>query len=356
MLTGSLAYLRRPIVANVEPGMNVLVLTDTAHDERVWQAVMSIVADCGAEPTIALFDPRPADYYNPPKTVCKAMLESDVNVLLATTGMLHCEAASEAMAKGVPSLCMDGGMTLEMFQTGAVTADYSEIARLKFQVASLVFGAAAKSVRVTSAFGTDLTYSVEDRVYVPPEPRGNRDPLRAYRRAEEGRKTSLFACVYPTGEFNIPPVEGSANGVAVIDLTMHRFGRLASPIVLEVRDGRITRITGGAEASELETYLARYGDDNAYCFPTEASIGLNPVARVTGNQREDKNIFGSIHFGLGTNIDVGGTLRSKIHMDGIVLKPTVYVDGKERIRDGKFLVDLGLRQPPAPAAATEARR
>jgi 2,5-dihydroxypyridine 5,6-dioxygenase len=340
MLTGPLTYLRKPIVANVEPGMNVLVLTDTAHDPRVWQAVMSIVADCGAEPTVALFDPRPADYYNPPKTVCQAMLGSDVNVLLATTGMLHSEAAMEAMTKGVPSICMDGGMTLEMFQAGAVTADYAEVAWLKYKVASSVFGVGARLVRVTSEHGMDLTYSVENRVYVPPQPRGDRDPLRVWRRAEEGRKTSLYACVYPTGEFNVPPVEGSANGTAVIDLTMHRFGRLLSPIHLDVREGRIVEIRGGAEARELEAYLSRYGDENAYCFPTEASIGVNPAARVTGNQREDKNIFGSIHFGLGTNVDVGGTLRSKIHMDGVVLRPTMYVDGKEQIRNGRFLADL----------------
>jgi leucyl aminopeptidase (aminopeptidase T) len=268
------------------------------------------------------------------------MLHSDLNVLLATTGMLHSAAADEAMAAGVPSICMDGGMTLEMFQTGAVTADYAEVARLKYRVASAVFGAGARQVRVTSSLGMDLTYSVEGRVYVPPEPRGDRDPLRAYRRAEEGRKTALYACVYPTGEFNVPPVEGSANGTAVIDLTMHRFGRLRSPIHLEVREGRIVEIRGGAEAKELEDYLRRYGDKNAYCFPTEASIGVNPAARVTGNQREDKNIYGSIHFGLGTNIDVGGTLRSNIHMDGVILRPTVYVDGTERIRDGRFLVEL----------------
>lgn len=40
-MTGTLEYLPRPILANVQPGMKVLVVTDTAHDPRVWQAVMS---------------------------------------------------------------------------------------------------------------------------------------------------------------------------------------------------------------------------------------------------------------------------------------------------------------------------
>ena len=65
--------------------------------------------------------------------------------------------------------------------------------------------------------------------------------------------------------------------------------------------------------------------------PAEASVGINSKAVVRGLQREDKNILGSMHFGLGTNIDVGGTIHSKIHMDGVVLEPTLYVDGDKRI-------------------------
>jgi len=45
-----------------------------------------------------------------------------------------------------------------------------------------------------------------------------------------------------------------------------------------------------------------------------------------------------MHFGFGTNIDVGGTVTSNIHMGGVMLEPTLAVDGEVRIRDGKFLV------------------
>jgi leucyl aminopeptidase (aminopeptidase T) len=44
-----------------------------------------------------------------------------------------------------------------------------------------------------------------------------------------------------------------------------------------------------------------------------------------------------MHFGLGTNVDVGGSVKSKIHMDGVILEPTLYVDGVKRIDDGRFL-------------------
>ena len=37
---------------------------------------------------------------------------------------------------------------------------------------------------------------------------------------------NLLYYLFPTGEFNVAPVEGSANGKLVIDLTMHHLGRL----------------------------------------------------------------------------------------------------------------------------------
>jgi hypothetical protein len=356
MLTGNLKYLRAPFVANIKPGMNVLVLSDTAHDPRVWQAVMSVISEQGAEPTLALFEPRPADYYDPPAAVCEAMLRSDVNVLLASTGMLHCDANAKAMEAGIPAICMDGGMSLEHFQSGAVTEDPTEMARFKHRVAKNVFGADAQECRVTSRYGSDLTYRVDDRVFVPPMPGPDFDPYKIVDfQKDEGRASGgLLFYLFPTGEFNVPPIEGSANGVLVVDLTMHHLDRLASPIELHVEDGRVVGIEGGADAFALRRYLEDYGDENAYMFPAEASVGINRRAIVRGNQREDKNIWGAMHFGLGTNVDVGGSVHSRIHMDGVVLEPTLYVDGEERIRDGRFLVPVefedevsGDPRPPA---------
>lgn len=336
MITGSLEYLRHPIIANITKGMQVLVVTDTAHDPRVWQVVMSTISELGADGTLAMFDPRPADYFDPPRAVCEAMLKSDVNILLATTGMLHAPANFEAMRAGVPVICMDGGMTLEMFQSGAVTEDQRQMAVRQHYVARNIFGDGAKMCRVTSRYGTDFTYSVEGRIFVPALPGPDFVPYKIThmtRNAKYPRPRFL----YPNGEFNVPPVEGSANGKLVIDLTMHQFGRLKSPIELTIKEGRIVSIDGGPEAWTLRNYLETFGDENANICPAEASVGINSKAMIRGVQREDKNILGSIHFGIGTNVDVGGTIHSNIHMDGVVLEPTLYVDGEMRIEHGRFL-------------------
>jgi 2,5-dihydroxypyridine 5,6-dioxygenase len=347
-VTGGFDYMRRPFDRNVKRGDKVLILTDTAHDPRVWQAVMCICQEIGAETTLALFERRPADYYDPPEAVCEAMMKSTFNVLLCSTGMLHSAANFRAMAAGIPSICMDGGMTLEWMQSGAITEDMTMVMERKHFVAKNVFGKDPKTCRVTSRYGTDFTYSVEGTIRTPPRPTSSYDPYKIIDFGkDENREGGLLYYLFPTGEFNVAPVEGSANGKLVIDLTMHHIGRIYEPITLDVKEGRVVDITGGAEARILRDYLTEYGDENAYMCPAEASVGVNAKAVVRGIQREDKNILGSMHFGLGTNIDVGGTIRSKIHMDGVILEPTLYVDGVKKIDNGRFLVPIEASQEKA---------
>jgi leucyl aminopeptidase (aminopeptidase T) len=290
--------------------------------------------------------------------VVEAMKNTDFNILLTTTALLHSQAASDAMELGIPSICMDGGMTLEMFQSGAVTEDPAVMSVIRHHVAKNVFGADAEMCRVTSRYGTDLTYGVKGRIFVPPLKPTDFDHWKVL---DTGKKENrpgrgIIRYLHPTGEFNVPPVEWTANGRLVVDLTMHRLGRLTEPIGLTVEHGRIVDIDGGAEAHALRTYLRDYGDENARCCPAEASVGINRRALIRGIQREDKNIFGSMHFGIGTNVDVGGTIRSAIHLDGVILEPTLYVDGAMRIRDGEFLVPVGLPEEELPSGRSAAQR
>lgn len=337
MTTGTLQYLRAPFITNVKAGMKVLVITDFAHDPRVWQAIMSVLSELGADAALAIFDARPADYFDPPKPVCDAMLNVDLNVLVATTGMLHAPASMAAQIAGIPVICMDGGMTLEMFQSGAVTENQREMAIRHHYVGTNIVGADAKICRVTSKYGTDLTYSVEGRIFPPSLPDENFTPYKVNHLSKSSRrKSSLYRFLYPNGELNICPVEYSANGKLVFDLCIHKFGRIKDPIELTIEKGRITNISGGADAFSLRNYLAEHADENGYICPAEASIGINSRAQIRGVQREDKNILGSMHFGLGTNVDVGGEIMSNIHMDGVILQPSLYVDGDLRIEHGRF--------------------
>lgn len=115
-------------------------MTDTAQDQRAWHVVMSILPELGVEVSVSLFEKQPADCYDPPLSVCESMMTSDFNVLLASMGMLYNPANFRAMAAGIPAICMDGGMPLEFFQSGAVTEDMKMVAARRHFVARNVFG------------------------------------------------------------------------------------------------------------------------------------------------------------------------------------------------------------------------
>ena len=48
--------------------------------------------------------------------------------------------------------------------------------------------------------------------------------------------------------------------------------------------------------------------------------------------------MGTIHIALGNNISMGGSVNVPIHLDGVVKKPTVWMDGKLLMKNGGLLV------------------
>ena len=269
-------------------------------------------------------------------------MSSDINVLVASTGMLHSPANFRAMAAGIPAICMDGGMTLEMFQSGAVTDDMKQITVRKHFVAENVFGVGARECRVTSRFGTDFTYRVDQRIFVPPLPTGAFDPYKIvnFDKDENRKGGNLYYYLFPSGEFNVAPIEGSANGQLVIDLTMHHLGRLTSPIVLTVKDGRVVTIEGGRRRTNSSRLSVRSRRPQRVSL-SSGGIGWRQrqgagARHPAGRQEHSRHdAFRSGHQHRRRRIDV-----SKIHMDGVILEPTLYVDTVKKIEHGRILVPI----------------
>ena len=70
----------------------------------------------------------------------------------------------------------------------------------------------------------------------------------------------------------------------------------------------------------------------------ELGVGTNEAARPTGVILEDEKILGSIHVAFGDNHTFGGTIRVSSHIDQVVLRPTVTVDGSVLLKDGRLLL------------------
>ena len=67
------------------------------------------------------------------------------------------------------------------------------------------------------------------------------------------------------------------------------------------------------------------------------SVSVNYKAKLTGSILEDEKVLGTIHIAFGNNISMGGKIAVKLHVDGLVKKPTVYFDNYLVMDNGKLI-------------------
>ena len=93
-----------------------------------------------------------------------------------------------------------------------------------------------------------------------------------------------------------------------------------------------------AHAEAMRKVLAvSHGDKDAIA---EFAVGLNPgITRPVGDIRLDEKIVGSAHIAIGANDFFGGRNHSNLHLDLVMLRPTVILDNAVMVDNGQ-LVDL----------------
>jgi leucyl aminopeptidase (aminopeptidase T) len=315
---------RIPIELNSSPGMDVVMVADTNTDEAVVEAVAEAVRRHGAEPTVAIMTPRAANGHEPTAPIAEAMRRADLTVDLTTRALGHTDIVGEIRNAGGRVIYMNG-LTRELLRGEAVRADVREMVALGKRLRA-AWGAAG-TVRVTSDQGTDLVADIRGRegFYIAVE-------------IERTDENFMTEAAFPDGEAGVAPVEGTGEGVVVWDTSAEMLGALEEPIQLTIEGGRIASIEGGRQADELVHIVDELGDKHARNCPAEISIGLNPNVRPSGNMREDKKLRGSCHIALGSSAEDGGTLRSNVHIDGVVRRPTIHLDGDVVVRDGEIVL------------------
>lgn len=304
----------------VKPGERALVVTDTNKIDLA-RTFLSVLHALGADATLSLMTPRRYNGEEPPASVTAAMKASQVVFITTTKSLSHTKARMAASETGARIASMPG-ITEDMMTIGGMTADYQKISELSWKLTRLLDK--AKTVEITTSAGTTLIMSVKGRKPVTPPDDGLYN--------QPGRWGNL-----PAGEAYIAPVEESVQGVAVIDGSMAPIGLLHQPIRLQIEKGRAVAIEGGAEAVALRQFLKEIQDSNAYRVG-ELGFGTNEKARLTGNVLEDEKVLKTIHLALGMNIDIGGKIDSKTHNDGVILKPTVKLDGQVIMETGDIVV------------------
>jgi aminopeptidase len=253
----------------------------------------------------------------PPPLVADTMARSDVIIAPTVTSVTHTAARRRACKAGARMATMPG-ISEEFFVRG-LSADYAEIQRITKMIHGYLDKAAV--AHVTSPSGTDVVLDIRNPAVV------SDGDLQT-----KGKCTNL-----PTGETELAPK--NAKGVLVVD----RCGEyITEPSKLELKDGHIVSYEGNPSGRRfkrlVEEAKTRDGNDNA-SFIAEFAIGTNKSAKVTGNVLEDEKVFGTCHFGFGNNMSYpGGRNASTLHIDTIVFKPTITLDGHTIMKNGKLTI------------------
>ncbi|GAB4115800.1 MAG: aminopeptidase [Candidatus Caldatribacteriota bacterium] len=304
----------KPLKYNIKKGENILILTDPLVESEIIKCLFSALLALETHPTLMIIPALRVNEELSP-SVAVAIKEADLLIAATSKPISRTKAVQEGRNKGVKYLAM-AGITIESLLKGAITADFEELHQLTRKFANIL--SYGNNVYIKSKIGTDLTFSIQGRKVI----------------ALDGRidEVSRSAGI-PSGEAACSPVEGTAEGIVVIDGGIHEIGLIQEPVILRIEKGKVIEINGGTEAHQLRELLANSGDSNSYNL-AEFAFGTNPAAVISPNIQEFKNKLGTVHLALGNNKNLFGNIFSKIHLDAIIMKPTVEVDNRVVLKDG----------------------
>jgi aminopeptidase len=299
----------------ISPGEEVLVICNPVTEEI--GALMRIEAQGeGADATLAVISERESAAAEPPDTVAAAMEKADVVLAATIQSLSHTAARKRASEAGVRIGTLPG-VTEEMLAR-LMNVDLDETRRLSWAVAELMND--ASEARITCPHGSDLRMGLEGRLAI----------------ADGGELGTRGAFGnLPCGEGFIAPVEGTTEGTLVVDGSIAGVGLLDTPVSLTVKGGHLKEATG-SDGEALMKLLTAHGKDGTNV--AELGIGTNDEAILTGNILEDEKILGTAHVAFGASAAIGGTVQVPVHLDCVILKPTVEIDGRTIADGGELLL------------------
>ena len=309
--------------ADVRDGEQAVIVTDP---ERL--AIARAVADealgAGAAASIVIPPGRSIDNEEPGPAVAAALLAADVVFLPVTLAMAHTRAVRQAIRAGARVLSMTA-FTERMMREGGLFTDFRARQPLCRALAERL--TTGGRLRVTNPAGTDLAMSLE------------------------GVTGNSHACLLdgpgfsavPNIEANCAPAQGTAEGMFVCDgsIPYYGVGPVREPVTFRISDGFVTAIEGGDQAAFLADLLARQDDPWVYNL-AQFAFGLNPdCTGFTGEMLNDEGVNGTVHIGIGTSANLGGSVSAKTHFDAVARAPTVWIDGEAVLSGGEMVLADG---------------
>ncbi len=298
----------------VTQGEEVLVIAD-AGTRAIGEALRDGARGAGGEAVLAVMEPRAVDGNEPPETIAGALTCCDVFIAPTSRSLSHTKARKQASDAGARGATMPG--VTEAMLARVMAVDFDAMATRSKAVAERLSSAA--SAHLTCPRGSDLTLDLTGREGIP----------------DDGELTARGAFGnLPCGEGFIAPQGG--DGSIVVAASLASIGLTDEPVTLTVEAGRLVSAENGVGPRFLEL-LQNAGERGTNL--AELGVGTNDRAELTGNILEDEKILGTVHVAFGASAGIGGTVSVPIHLDVVILEPTLEVDGERVLDAGRYVLD-----------------
>lgn len=272
--------------------------------------------------------------------VARSRLPQAVLELAPSIGLMI-DASSHGMLHGgeITQLLGGGSRILRVREPAAALARLfpeESVTRRVGRSAELLAG--SQELRFTSAAGTDLVVQ-----------RGERAVLHQCGFAANPGDWDHWGTALAT----FSPPEHAAEGRLVLApgdvffFTATTGVYVRQPIALTVREGAITAVEGGGDASLLEQHLRAGGDPEAGRI-SHAGWGGDPradwnalelYAGQGGGGADLRSYCGGVVIAFGSNVDMGGRNTTHFHMDLAFRNLSVAVDGRQVLDAGEFVIE-----------------
>ncbi|MFH1847199.1 MAG: aminopeptidase [Candidatus Omnitrophota bacterium] len=297
----------------LQPKESCLIVTDTVK-EPMARAFYEYASQITPWARVMVMAPTGEHAAEPPEDIAHAMRHHNVQVLVTEKSLTHTKARREATERGARIATMPS--ITEEIANRCLDIDYAALKNESKRLYELLKN--VSKVQVTTGLGTDMVFTPgsseffgkEGGVYDFPGAYGN----------------------LPEGEISFAPEE--CEGIYVVDASFPDLGLLKSPLIFKVKQGVVFEITG-VRSDDIKRRLDNIGP-KAYKV-AELGIGLNPNAQVTGNVLEDEKVIGTVHIAVGNNLSYGRDNDVPLHLDGVITKPDIYVDGNKLMHKGNFV-------------------
>ena len=317
------------VCLNVQPTERVTVIADRDCEDIAASLVHEIEEVGAPYNAFILEDVAERPLVNLPPEIAADMEQSQVSILAVHvqrnelgSRMQLTDIVNRRKMRHGHMVNINRQMMLE-----GMRADFHKVDRLSSKVIDIVRN--AKVVRATTRGGSEFTATLNPNYkwlktsgLISPDKWGN----------------------LPGGEVFTTPE--NVDGTLVIDGVVGDFlcekyhSLAASPLTLRVKDNRL--VEAHSENRELEDDFWRYTHTDANSDRVgEFAIGTNiELKEVIGHILQDEK-FPGIHIAFGDpyGAHTGADWKSSTHIDVVATRFNIWVDDRQIMADGKFLID-----------------